>query len=289
MSTIGMPPHLLALFQSRPPLDYLEAPRKRKMPSYDGMASCVNLFEDGPPPPVIPTETPKERWARLKREKRLKHEKERKEKILEYESREDSTSLTTDALRTLFVGRISYETTEKKLKREFEQFGPIRKVRLIYDRNGKMRGYGFIEFESDKDMKETYKQADGKKIDGWRVIVDVERARTVPGWLPRRLGGGRGPPRGSQGQPRMLPAPPSLSYSKDHREIERDRDRSRERPDRDRTRYPGYPNKRDESYRSRRSRSRSREKRGNIREYDSRRRNRSRERERPPREHRRDY
>ena len=37
-----------------------------------------------------------------------------------------------------------------------------------------------------------YKYADGKKIDGRRVLVDVERARTVKGWLPRRLGGGLG-------------------------------------------------------------------------------------------------
>ena len=33
-----------------------------------------------------------------------------------------------------------------------------------------------------------YKHADGKKIDGRRVLVDVERARTVKGWRPRRLG-----------------------------------------------------------------------------------------------------
>jgi hypothetical protein len=37
-----------------------------------------------------------------------------------------------------------------------------------------------------------YKHGDGKKIDGKRVLVDVERARTVKGWLPRRLGGGLG-------------------------------------------------------------------------------------------------
>jgi U1 small nuclear ribonucleoprotein len=33
-----------------------------------------------------------------------------------------------------------------------------------------------------------YKHGDGKKIDGRRVLVDVERGRTVKGWLPRRLG-----------------------------------------------------------------------------------------------------
>ena len=33
-----------------------------------------------------------------------------------------------------------------------------------------------------------YKHADGKKIDGKRVVVDVERGRTVKSWKPRRLG-----------------------------------------------------------------------------------------------------
>lgn len=37
-----------------------------------------------------------------------------------------------------------------------------------------------------------YKKADGKKIDGRRVLIDVERGRTVKGWRPRRLGGGLG-------------------------------------------------------------------------------------------------
>jgi U1 small nuclear ribonucleoprotein len=37
-----------------------------------------------------------------------------------------------------------------------------------------------------------YKKADGKKIDGKRVVVDIERGRTIEGWKPRRLGGGKG-------------------------------------------------------------------------------------------------
>eukprot|EP00967_Tisochrysis_lutea_P097673 scaffold143547_cov20-Tisochrysis_lutea.AAC.1 len=43
---------------------------------------------------------------------------------------------------------------------------------------GKSRGYAFIEFEDKKDMKEAYKSADGRKIEGRRVLVDVERGRT---------------------------------------------------------------------------------------------------------------
>jgi len=35
---------------------------------------------------------------------------------------------------------------------------------------------------------DAYKYADGKKIDGKRIVVDVERGRTVKSWKPRRLG-----------------------------------------------------------------------------------------------------
>merc|ERR1712187_599528 len=74
-------------------------------------------------------------------------------------------------------------------------FGSIKRVRMVYDQKGKPRGYAFIEYEHERDLKNAYKQGDGKKIDGRRVMVDVERGRTVEGWLPRRLGGGRGPGR----------------------------------------------------------------------------------------------
>lgn len=39
-----------------------------------------------------------------------------------------NTKATSDAYKTLFIARINYDTSESKLKREFEAFGPIRKV-----------------------------------------------------------------------------------------------------------------------------------------------------------------
>lgn len=47
---------------------------------------------------------------------------------------------------------------------------------------GKPRGYAFVEFEHKQDMKNAYKMADGKKVEDRRVLVDVERGRTVPHW-----------------------------------------------------------------------------------------------------------
>lgn len=40
-----------------------------------------------------------------------------------------------DSFKTLFVGRISYEATEKKLRREFEEYGPVKRVRLVQEKD----------------------------------------------------------------------------------------------------------------------------------------------------------
>ncbi|KAF5950800.1 hypothetical protein HYC85_012793 [Camellia sinensis] len=64
---------------------------------------------------------------------------------------------------------------------------------LVTDKeSNKPRGYAFIEYMHTQDMKAAYKQADGKKLDNIRVLVDVERGRTVTNWRSRRLGGGLG-------------------------------------------------------------------------------------------------
>jgi RNA recognition motif-containing protein len=88
-----------------------------------------------------------------------------------------SDSSYSNAYHTLFVARLAYETTEKKLRREFEQFGPIKNIQMVLDNDGKPRGYAFVEFEREEDMTSAYKRADGRKIDGRRIIVDVERGR----------------------------------------------------------------------------------------------------------------
>lgn len=41
-----------------------------------------------------------------------------------------------DPFRTLFVSRLSYDVTDKKLRREFEEYGPIKRARIVTDKNG---------------------------------------------------------------------------------------------------------------------------------------------------------
>jgi U1 small nuclear ribonucleoprotein len=97
-----------------------------------------------------------------------------------------------NAYNTLFVGRLAFEVNERKLLREMETFGPVKDIKLVSDKEGRSKGYGFVEYENEEDMKRAYRAADGMKIEGRDIVADVERGHTVPIWLPRRLGGGLG-------------------------------------------------------------------------------------------------
>jgi len=105
----------------------------------------------------------------------------------------NDANATGDAFKTVFISRINFDTREDKLRREFEEFGYIRKIHMVCDiKTGKPRGYAFIEYETEKGMRSAFKYGDGRKIDGRRVVVDIERGRTVKNWKPRRFGGGLG-------------------------------------------------------------------------------------------------
>lgn len=192
-----LPPNLLALFAPRPPLPYLPPPRQlaheRKNRQFKLLSDYKHLFEDPKTTPAkVKVETKAERLERKKKEK-LELATYKVEQAMALWDPNNNPDATKDPYRTLFVARLNYDTSETKLRREFESYGPIKRICMIQDRvQGKSRGYAFIEYKKDKDMHEAYKRADGKRIDGRRVLVDVERGRTHKGWLPRRLGGGLG-------------------------------------------------------------------------------------------------
>ncbi|XP_052718092.1 U1 small nuclear ribonucleoprotein 70 kDa-like isoform X2 [Crassostrea angulata] len=305
--TAFLPPNLLALFAARDPIQYLppatkQGFEKRRVP-YAGVSVFLKEFED-------PKDTPPPTRVETKDERKERKRKERAEQIA-YKLEQDlalwdpsnAASATGDPYKTLFVARINYDSSESKLRREFEVYGSIRKISLVSDKtSGKPRGYAFIEFEHERDMHSAYKHADGKKIDGRRVLVDVERGRTVKGWRPRRLGGGLGGTRkGGPDENTRFSGRDEFSSSYRGREESpardrsRRRSRSRERParrSRSRERPPRRSRSRDrerprreepgeekERKRSRRSRSRER-KRSRSRERKRTRRSRSRDRKR---------
>jgi len=255
-----LPPNLLALFAARdpipfkPPVKILSWEKDRSKTPYTGIANFMIGFEDPKDtPPATRGETRDEKKQRRIKEKTDKRAAEIEEEMKLWDPHNDPNA-TGDAFKTLFVGRINYDTSENKLRREFEKYGKIKQVKMIKNAsNGKPRGYAFIEFEKERDMHSAYKSADGLKIDGRRVMVDVERGRTVQGWKPRRLGGGLG-------KTRMATE-----------ELEQERERERER------RRAGSRGGSRDRRRSSRSRERVRSRdRGDSRRTDDRRRDRDR-------------
>lgn len=100
-----------------------------------------------------------------------------------------SVEKTKEPYSTVFVWNLSLTTVELRLQDAFEQFGPVRAVAIPKDRDGVPRGYAFVEFEEERDANVAVRQGDGMRVDGRRIKVDVERGRTVKGWLPNRLDG----------------------------------------------------------------------------------------------------
>ncbi|KAK5115833.1 hypothetical protein LTR85_009427 [Meristemomyces frigidus] len=226
-----LPPNLLALFQPRPALRYLppadHPPEDRRTAAITGIAAFLPALRDEPEIPYHPTES----WLEA-RDRRILEKQAHQKYIASdgfnelYKPTEDQ-NIRGDAFKTLFVARLPYDADIKDLEREFGRFGPIERIRIVTDngasekvgqqeevkldgeqngdgvkkakqpptkksRKGQSRGYAFVVFEREKDMKAAYKETDHLTIRGRRVLVDVERGRTVSGWRPRRFGGGLG-------------------------------------------------------------------------------------------------
>ncbi|XP_030227899.1 cold-inducible RNA-binding protein isoform X1 [Gadus morhua] len=73
----------------------------------------------------------------------------------------------------LFVGGISFDTTEQSLEDVFSKYGPISEVVIIKHRETqRSRGFGFITFENPEDAKDAMIAMNGKSLDGRPIRVD---------------------------------------------------------------------------------------------------------------------
>lgn len=108
---------------------------------------------------------------------------------------ESDPNISSDPYRTLFVGRLDYSVDEVALQKSFVKYGEIESCRVVRDKEGKSRGYGFVQFVNYEDSKQCFRDLGvrrGIEIMGRTSIVDIERGRTVKYFKPRRLGGGLG-------------------------------------------------------------------------------------------------
>ena len=87
----------------------------------------------------------------------------------------------------LYVGNLSFQTTEQALNDLFAEHGQVNSVAIITDRiTGRSRGFGFVEMPDDTEAKAAMGAVDGTEVDGRTLKVNEARAREE-----RTSGGGR--------------------------------------------------------------------------------------------------
>jgi cold-inducible RNA-binding protein len=78
----------------------------------------------------------------------------------------------------LYVGRLSYSTTEEELRKIFEEHGKVLSAQVIIDREtNQSKGFAFVEMESDEEAQAAIKSLDGKEVGGRTIVVNVARPR----------------------------------------------------------------------------------------------------------------
>jgi cold-inducible RNA-binding protein len=78
--------------------------------------------------------------------------------------------------KKLYVGNLSYSTTEASLTEAFSEFGEVASVNLITDRmTGRSRGFAFVEMADDAAAKAAIEGLNGKPVDGRNLRVDEAR------------------------------------------------------------------------------------------------------------------
>ena len=107
-------------------------------------------------------------------------------------------------MKSLFVGNMSFQTTEGDLRTLFEPFGQITRVHMAMDREtGRARGFAFVEMPNDAEAAQAIAGLDGKEAGGRNLKVNEARPKGEGG-PPRgaRPGGFAGPRGGGGGQGR---------------------------------------------------------------------------------------
>ncbi len=78
----------------------------------------------------------------------------------------------------LYVGNLSYQTTDASLQELFSQAGTVESASLITDRDtGRSRGFGFVEMASREEGEKAIQQFNGTEIDGRSLTVSEARPR----------------------------------------------------------------------------------------------------------------
>lgn len=99
--------------------------------------------------------------------------------------------------KKLYIGSLSYDTTDESLRNAFSQAGTVESASVLMDKmSGRSRGFGFVEMAADEDAQKAIEMWNGKELDGRTIIVNEARPMTD---RPARSGGFGGGSRGGFG------------------------------------------------------------------------------------------
>jgi cold-inducible RNA-binding protein len=95
----------------------------------------------------------------------------------------------------LFVGGLSWDTTEDTLRNHFAQAGQVASAQVITDKfTGRSRGFGFVEMANPDDAQKAIQELNGTQLDGRSIVVNEAKPMA-----PRENRGGGGGYRGGGG------------------------------------------------------------------------------------------
>ncbi|MDQ2777124.1 MAG: RNA-binding protein [Acidobacteriota bacterium] len=102
-------------------------------------------------------------------------------------------------MTNIFVGNLSFRTTQEELLAAFSQFGNVERVNIVTDRDsGQSRGFAFVEMTEKRDAENAIAQLNGSDLNGRNMNVNEARPKAEGGGSgfggdrPRGGGGGRG-------------------------------------------------------------------------------------------------
>ena len=103
-------------------------------------------------------------------------------------------------MKNLFVGNMSFKTSEGDLRALFEPFGQVARVHIAMDREtGRSRGFAFVEMPNDAEAATAMQSLDGKDVGGRNLKVNEARPKETSSGPRGPRGGGPGGDRGGSG------------------------------------------------------------------------------------------
>ena len=76
----------------------------------------------------------------------------------------------------IYIGNLSFNTTEESLKNEFSAFGDVESVNIIKDKlTGASKGFGFVEMSDEKAAIKAIEKMNGINLDGRKLRVNVSK------------------------------------------------------------------------------------------------------------------